>query len=111
MLPEVLKALRNEKNISQASLADQLGLSQQAIAKWETGKSEPDTDLLNRLALFYNVSVDYLLGRTAERRPNEMEDLPDTIKILLRSAKKLTPEQLNVIQQLVNQFVNEKPSK
>lgn len=39
MLPEKLKALRNEMGISQASLADTLGLSQQAIGKWETGGS------------------------------------------------------------------------
>lgn len=105
MLPEKLKALRNEMGISQASLADTLGLSQQAIGKWETGNSEPDTDMLIKLASLFNVSVDYLLGRTEDRNPIKEDDMPPNVKILLRNAKKLTPEQLEAIQTLVNQFV------
>ena len=103
MLSEILKALRNEKGISQVSLANILGLSQQAIAKWETGNSEPDTEMLIRLASFFDVSVDYLLGCTIERSPGT--EMPPKVKILLREAQKLTPDQLETIQRLVSQFV------
>ena len=106
MLTEILKALRNEKGISQASLANMLGLSQQAVAKWETGNSEPDSEMLISLASFFGVSVDYLLGRTIERNPGI--EMPPNVKILLRDAQKLTPDQLEAIHRLVKEFVNEK---
>lgn len=61
---ERLKELRKQKNISQAELAPILGLSQQAIAKWETEKSSPDPEMLSKLADFFDVTSDYLLGRT-----------------------------------------------
>lgn len=58
-----LKILRKEKHLSQASLAEKLGISQQAVGKWETTKSQPDPTTLQILADMFSVSVDYLLGR------------------------------------------------
>lgn len=72
MLSKIIKQLRTEKGISQATLALKLGLTQQAIAKWEKGIAEPDSDMLNSLASFFAVSVDYLLGRTSERLYDNM---------------------------------------
>lgn len=48
-------------------LADELNLSQQAIGKWETGVSEPDSETLSKLATIFDVSVDNLLGRTNDK--------------------------------------------
>jgi transcriptional regulator with XRE-family HTH domain len=108
MLPEIIKTLRAEKGISQASLANILGLSQQAIAKWETGNSEPDSDMLDKLASFFNVSVDYLLGRTNERTSNKTStDLPDDVQVLMRSVTKLTYKQKEIIKKLVQEFIDE----
>lgn len=64
LLSQRLKELRNRKGLSQSALADILGRTQQAIGKWEVGKAEPDGATLSKLASFFNVSVDYLLGRT-----------------------------------------------
>lgn len=109
MLPEVLKKLRNEKQISQATLANILGMSQQAIAKWETGNAEPDSDMLLKLASFFDVSTDYLLGRTDERNPagTSNDDWPSEAKVLFRDVKKLKPEQYELVKNLVKQFINE----
>ncbi len=59
-----LRLLRKEKRITQGVLAEQLGVSQQAVGKWETDKSFPDQDTLMYLADFFDVSLDILLGRS-----------------------------------------------
>lgn len=61
---ERLKKLRTDKEISQAKLAMILGLTQQAIDRWEKGKNEPSMEMLMRLAAYFEVSVDYLVGMT-----------------------------------------------
>ena len=58
-----LKALRESKEISQLTLAAFLHYSQQSIAKWENGDSTPPAEVLTRIASYFNVSVDYLLGQ------------------------------------------------
>ncbi|HAG07908.1 MAG: Helix-turn-helix domain protein [Clostridia bacterium 62_21] len=66
-LGERLAALRREKGISQAELARLLNLGQSTIAMYERDRRTPDPLTLRRLADFFGVSVDYLLGRTPER--------------------------------------------
>ena len=61
---EIIKQLRNKKNLNQQKLADLLNVSRSTVAMWETGKSEPNKELLLRLAEIFHVSTDYLLGRT-----------------------------------------------
>lgn len=62
---ENIKYLRSTKGISQQKLADKLGVSRSTIAMWETGQSQPDHDMLKKLAELFSVSVDYLLGRSS----------------------------------------------
>ena len=57
-----LVQLRKENNYSQQSLADELGLSRQAVSKWERAEASPDTDNLILLARLYGVSLDELLA-------------------------------------------------
>lgn len=58
---ERLCKLRKQHGYSQEQLADELGVSRQAISKWERGEASPDTDNLIALARLYNISVDDLL--------------------------------------------------
>ena len=51
------------------SLWQELNLTQQAVGKWETGRSQPDPDTLRRLADFFDTTVDYLLDRSDTARP------------------------------------------
>lgn len=65
-----LGELRKENGISQEKLAELVGVSRQAVTKWESGKSNPDTENLIRLAEVFGVSVDELCGKeSAEKRP------------------------------------------
>ncbi len=62
VLGERLKALRTEKNIGQNLLAEELKLSNASISYWETGKQEPTAQAIFKLAKYFNVSADYILG-------------------------------------------------
>ena len=60
-LGEKIKEARKQCGLSQEQLAEKMSVSRSAIAKWETDKGLPDIDNLKALAVFLNVSVDYLL--------------------------------------------------
>ena len=59
-----LKELREQRRISQVFLGMELGMSQNTISRYETGAREADYETLLAFADYFNVSVDYLLGRT-----------------------------------------------
>ena len=61
-LAENLTQLRRNKGITQEKLADFLGVSKASVSKWETGQSLPDIAQLPRLAAFYDVTIDELMG-------------------------------------------------
>lgn len=69
-LGETLKLLRKGKELTQSQFAKEFGISSGAIAMWETGKRQPDGETLMRLADFFGVTVDYLLGRES-RQPQK----------------------------------------
>lgn len=62
-----LKELRKQKNITQLKLAMDLGMNQNAISRYETGEREADYKTLIALADYFDVSVDYLIGRTNDK--------------------------------------------
>ena len=59
-----IKELREDRDLRQIDLARATGIDQRTISNYETGKSNPDSFALIKLADFFGVSVDYLLGRT-----------------------------------------------
>lgn len=59
-----LKELREEKKITQKEVAEAIGGTQSNLAKWEKEKIQPAADMIIKLADFFGVSTDYLLGRT-----------------------------------------------
>lgn len=61
---KVFKELRTNLKLTQQELADKLGLSRSAIGMYEKGEREPDFETLELIADFFNVDMDYLLGRT-----------------------------------------------
>lgn len=63
MFAKRLRELRLEKMISQRQLAIELCASNQNISDWENGKSETSFDMLVKIADFFDVTIDYLLGR------------------------------------------------
>ncbi len=62
---ERLKELRTEKGISQYKLAEVLEVSPAGVCYWETDRSEPTAPNLVKISDFFDVSVDFLLGKTS----------------------------------------------
>ena len=69
-----LKQLRENKGITHSELADHLQVGFAQIYRFESGKADPSTEVLDRMANLFDVSVDYLLGRIDTPYP-ELESL------------------------------------
>lgn len=61
-----LKELREERNINQKDVAQYLNIAQQTYSRYETGEREPNIEMLKKLAKFYKVSIDYIVGMNYE---------------------------------------------
>ncbi len=70
----IIKNLRNERNITQEQLAVALGLTPQAISRWESENGYPDIEFLPALADFFQVSTDELLGYKLSERERELQE-------------------------------------
>lgn len=74
-LGEKIKTLRKEKNISQEVLAQYLGVSFQAVSKWENGAALPDVTLIPAIALFFGVSTDQLFDINLLEIEKQIDDI------------------------------------
>jgi len=68
-LGENIRKLRQEREITQETLADFLGVTFQSVSRWERSKSYPDITLLPRIAQLFHITIDELFGYTLEYKP------------------------------------------
>lgn len=122
---ERLKKLREKNNMTRDELAKVLRLTYSAVSKYETGIRKPDQDILIELADLFNVTTDYLLGRTAiptspDKYPNDykiyqiIENLGQCITSQIYNLKELTDtekESLNILLYGIQAKRKEKSSK
>ena len=66
-----IRDLREDNDLKQRQLAEYLNCSQQVYSNYELGQRDIPTDILIKLANFYNVSIDYLLGQTKNPKRNK----------------------------------------
>lgn len=85
-----LKELRKSKNITQLDVATAIGVSPQVLSRYERGEREPDYKTLCKLADFFGVTVDELLGRTPQLFDDARVERPEVLDLF---------EQLNVAEQ------------
>ncbi len=64
-----LREIREDKDLKQSEVASVLGIKQQQYSEYEIGKRLIPINYLYELAIFYDTSIDYLLGKTDERKP------------------------------------------
>ncbi len=69
-----LKELREEKELSQQELAEQIGYNQSMISFWERGVNEPTESAIRKISMFFGVSADYLIGLEREDGTKEYEE-------------------------------------
>ena len=109
---EKIKALRKEKNISQESLAKVLGVTFQAVSKWETNATAPDISLIPSIASFFGVSIDELFDYNVFENEQKIESIcreaarfrvddPVRAEVILREGLKQFPSNETMLTVLV----------
>lgn len=103
-----IKELRNSKGVSQQKLAEALGVSRSTVAMWETGNSEPDSEMLITIANYFDVSVDYLLGKTEQKNPAAKNDneigFDDFTYAMYNESKELSDEKKQQLLEMAKFF-------
>lgn len=91
MINEMIRKLRKDFNISQVELASKLGVTKQCVSNWENDNILPSIEMLVKIAKYFNVSTDYLLGISSENTL-DVSGLTDTeiahIKLIVDDFKK-----------------------
>ena len=84
-----LKLLRKEKNLTQEQLAEQLGVSNRTVSRWENGNKMPDISLLSEIAEFYDVSIPELIygERKSENMREEAKEVAETMSDYAKAEK------------------------
>lgn len=116
MFNKILKELRTEKGITQQELSKHISVSDRTIGYYESGDRFPDQDVLEEIANYFNVSIDYLLGKSSMRENSkEIEELknelPEGLSILRRATKELDEESKQTMIALMKTFVDSQKKK
>lgn len=80
-----IKDLREDRDLRQCDVAEATGIDQRTISNYETGKTNPDSEALIKLADFFNVTIDYLVGRN----PQDAQDIPNRAALIERIKRDL----------------------
>lgn len=103
---ENLKLLRKEKNLTLEQLAQSLGLSRQVLSRYERGERQADYESLIKIARFFDVSVDFLLGNSTYYYPDRVGvRLSDTELQLITYFRKLPNQTQNYVFGIVQNLV------
>lgn len=117
-------SLRNEKNMTQSQLAENLNISPSAIGMYEQGRRKPSYELLENICDYFNVDMDYLMGRSdiknryqAGLKYDWEEDKKEEVKTAARNEKnfnksfnkysKLDPKKKKIVDDLINNLFDE----
>jgi len=119
-----IRELRTKMKVSQNELAAIIGVTQQAISAYENNLREPDLGTLNKLASYFGVSLDYLLGRTDIPTPadeiteavsddpelaefwNDLKERED-LKLLFKQTRKLSPKDIRQVIRIIKAIEDE----
>lgn len=107
-----LRNLRREQNISAATLAIYLNVSKSAISMWESGKARPSRENLNKLAKYFNVTMDYLIGREDTAIDDILTDEEiinvENGKTILKDMAHLSKEEQDKVKEYIEFLISKK---
>lgn len=101
-----LKELRLKKKLSQSDIANLLEVTQQAYANYERGAREADYKTLMILADFFDVSIDYLLGREVKESKQVVDVKSETLYPILEKYKKLNAEGKRKVNEYIEDLIS-----
>lgn len=131
MLDKRLKILRLECEKTQEEVAKDLGISRIRYNQYETGKRTPDNEILVQIAEYFNVSVDYILGKSEIRNPYEsharikdsIEDDPELLEfwevlkeredlqLMFKQTKQMSPKDIRQIIKIIKAIEDEEDAE
>lgn len=91
ILGNVIKSLREEQKLNQLELSKILNISNTTLSQYETGQRIPSDEIKEKIADFFNVSIDYLLGRTQYRSLDKSQINPAYFRIMKEAEEKGIP--------------------
>jgi transcriptional regulator with XRE-family HTH domain len=103
---ERIKQLRAENNLTQSELAEKVGLTYVQIGRYEKGKSNPSSDVLQKLAIVLNTSTDYLMNGKTQQVEAQLAD-KELIK-QFQEVEKLNPEEKHLVKTFLDAFITKK---
>lgn len=103
---ETLTTLRKKRRLSRQAFADELGISVHTYIKYETQNVKPTYETLCKIADFYGVTTDYLLGRetASEQETLSSLNLTETEKVFIRNYAKLNPEKRKYFVEMLSEL-------
>ncbi len=99
LLPERLKELRDRLHRTQQQVADDLNISRKLLSNYECGTREPSIDMLQTLATYYFVSIDYIVGASTIENP--YKQYPDFVSDLMNDSNYLSNESIKDLEKYV----------
>lgn len=114
----VFKQLRTARGMTQGELADALGITRSRLSMYELGQREPDFETLEMIADYFNVDIDYLMGRTNKTTvlpesyylDPDARDLAEFLhknpkyKVLFDASRKVKPDDIEFVKQLIDKM-------
>ncbi|MED3468669.1 helix-turn-helix transcriptional regulator [Bacillus thuringiensis] len=113
MIGDTLKKLRKEQKLTQEQLGDAIGVSKMAISYFEKGKKAPGRESIKKIADYFHVTTDYLLGRTdsTELSNNQNNIITEEGKNIMAIIENLPTEERKKAWEQLEMYVNYLKSK
>ena len=108
---ERLRDLREDKDMKQWQIAEILERKQEQDQRYESGKRETPLHIMIKLAEYYNVSLDYLTGRTNDKGGLHCNYLDPEQKELLKDWKQLTERQKTIVKATIDELIDREPER
>lgn len=93
-----IKELRKRDDVTQERLAEVLGVTGQAVSKWESESGYPDIEYITPIANFFNVTIDYLFNHDAVEKLRKIDEYCE------QARRKLPQERINIMRQAIAEF-------
>lgn len=117
MLKDQLKKLREARKLTKKQVAESVGLTDRAYIAYEYGERDVSTETLTKLADFYGVTTDYLLGREPTQPQSPIDEFADNVKleelekIIIRKYLELTDNQRKCVLDFIRNAIKEEQEK
>ncbi len=104
MFPNRLRTLRNDRSWTQADLASKINVSPKTIGAWERGTREPPIETITKLSDIFDVSADYLLGKTTQKNTISTTETDDILTMYKIDTRGLTEDEIDDMREELEEY-------